>query len=98
MLRSRFAGAILELLLDGDPDGLLARKQIPFLTDVDDVEYTGAGAFYNFIAAAGVEPFRVDKAEPLILDGVEIKSPELEIGANATLFFDKGIISCLEIW
>ncbi|WP_452227619.1 hypothetical protein [Lacinutrix sp. MEBiC02404] len=96
MLKSKFIADILELLLDGDSDGIKAKSQIEFITE-SDYEYTGNGVFIGFEHKNGIEKHRFEK-DKLILDGVEIKSPELEIGANCTLFFSNGIIDYLEIW
>ena len=96
MLKSKFIADILELLLDGDNDGIKAKSQIEFITE-SDYEYTGSGVFIGFEHNSGIEKYRC-KDDDLILDGVEIKSSELEIGANCTLFFTNGIIDNLEIW
>jgi hypothetical protein len=96
MLKSKFISDILELLLDGDEDGIKARSQIEFINE-SDYEYTGSGVFIGFEHKKGIEKYRCGKND-LILDGVEIKSSELEIGANCTLFFSNGIIDNLEIW
>jgi hypothetical protein len=96
MLKSKFISDIFELLLDGDEDGIKAKSQIEFITE-SDFEYTGSGVFIGFEHKKGIEKYRCEKND-LILDGVEIKSSELEIGANCTLFFSNGIIDNLEIW
>jgi len=96
MLKSKFIADILELLLDGDKEGIKAKSQIEFLTE-SDYEYTGSGVFVGFEHSNGIQKYRCEK-DDLILDGVEIKSSELEIGANCTLFFTNGIIDNLEIW
>ena len=96
MLKSKFISDIFELLLDGDEDGIKAKSQIEFITE-SDYEYTGSGVFIGFEHKKGIEKYRCEKND-LILDGVEIKSSELEIGANCTLFFSNGIIDNLEIW
>jgi len=96
MLKSKFISDILELLLDGNLGGIKAKSQIEFITE-SDFEYTSSGVFIGFEHKNGIEKYRCEKND-LILDGVEIKSPELEIGANCTLFFSNGIIDNLEIW
>lgn len=97
MLKSKFISDILTLLLDGDENGILAAKQIPFLEE-PDYEYTGSGVFIGFSASSSINDFKVTTKEKLILDGVKIESPELEDGAICTLFFEDGIIDYLEIW
>lgn len=96
MLKSKFITDVLELLLDGDNDGIKARSQIKFITE-SDYEYTGSGVFVGFEHQSGIEKYRCEKNN-LILNGVEIKSSELEIGAKCSLFFKNGLIDYLEIW
>jgi|TARA_R110001599_G_scaffold24835_5_gene89439 hypothetical protein len=96
MLKSKFISDILTLLLDGDEEGILAAKQIPFLEE-SDYEYTGGGVCIGFSTSKGILDFKVKTKEKLILDGVKIESPELEDGANCILFFENGIIDFLEI-
>lgn len=96
MIKSNYINDILNLLLDSDNDGLFARQQIPFLTDTK-FEYTNSGLFVSFEHSIGIEIFRTIN-ENLVLDGVEIKSNEIRINAQATLFFKEGLIDTLEIW
>ena len=96
MLKSKFITNILELLLDGDEEGIKAKSQIEFVIE-SDYKYTGNGVFIEFEHKNGIEKYRF-KEDKLILDGVEIKSSELENGADCTLFFSNGIIDYLEIW
>lgn len=62
-----------------------------------DYNYTGVGVFINFNHNKDVEEYKSSKPN-LILSGVVIKSSELNLGADATLFFRDGIIDYLEIW
>jgi hypothetical protein len=96
MVKSKYISDILELLLDGDSEGLLARNQVPFITE-KDFEYTGYGVFVNFSHSKEIIEFKVDKPK-LILNGVKIEASELLIEADATLFFNDGVIDYLEIW
>lgn len=96
MIKSKFIGNILELLLDGDKEGINAKSQLGYLSETD-YEYTGSGVFIGFEHKSGIEKYKVDKSD-LILNGVVIKSTELEIGADCTLFFKNGLIDNLEIW
>lgn len=96
MIQSNYIIDILNLLLDGDKDGLIAIQQIPFLTDIN-FDYTGSGLFVSFEHSTGIEIYRADK-ENLVLDGVKILSYEYQIEAQATLFFKDGLIDNLEIW
>jgi hypothetical protein len=92
MIQSKFIADIIDLLLDDET----IKKQIPFLNDTA-YEYTGVGLFVRFSYTYGIENFR-DVNNMSILDAVEIKSPELAIGADAQIFFNDGIIDYLEIW
>ncbi len=96
MIKSKFIRDILTLLLDGDQDGLQVKRQMGFITE-NDINYTGVGVFVKFEQSARIEEFKALKTD-LVLNGVTIKSPELEIGADSTLFFKNGFIDYLEIW
>ncbi len=96
MLKSKFIANILELLLDGDKEGINAKSQLEYLSE-SDYEYTGSGVFIGFEHKSGIEKYKSEKSD-LILDGVGIKSTELKIGADCTLFFTNGLIDNLEIW
>jgi hypothetical protein len=97
MIRSKYVSDVLELLLDGDDDGKAAISQIAFLSDTA-YEYTsGGGVFISFSHSAEIVEYRLTQ-DKLVLNGVTIDSPELEIGADATVFFKNGIIDYLEIW
>ena len=86
----------MTLLLDGDKDGLEVKKQRDFITE-NQVNYTGVGVFISFSCEPEIEKFKASKQD-LVLNGVTIKSPELKVGADSTLFFKNGIIDYLEIW
>jgi len=96
MLKSKLIANILELILDGDKEGIDSKSQLKYLSE-SDYEYTSSGVFVEFKHKSGIEKYKTDKSD-LILDGVEIKSTELEIGADCTLFFKNGLINNLEIW
>lgn len=96
MVKSKYISDILELLLDGDNEGLSARQQLPFITE-DNFEYTGGGLFVRFSRSDEITNYKVSKQD-LILNGVKIQTTEFPIEADATLFFANGIIDYLEIW
>lgn len=96
MLKSKFIANILELLLDRDVEGINTKPQVKYLIE-SDYEYTSSGVFIRFKHKSGIEKYKADQSD-LILDGVGIKSTELEIGADCTLFFTNGLIDTLEIW
>ncbi|GGF09368.1 hypothetical protein [Hymenobacter cavernae] len=94
MIQSKLVADILNLLLDGDE--LLLQNQVQFLTDTE-YNYTGVGLIVQFSHSSLIHNFKLaDGAN--IFDGVEIRSPELAIGANATLIIREGIIDHLDIW
>ncbi|THU38044.1 hypothetical protein FAM09_15275 [Niastella caeni] len=96
MIKSKYISDILELLLDGDIDGLSAKQQLPFITE-DDFEYTGGGLFVRFSYSNKIINYKVLNPD-LILNGVKIQTTEFPIEADATLFFRNGLINHLEIW
>jgi hypothetical protein len=96
MIQSTFILIILDLLLDGDETGKAIRPQIEYLTDVH-YDYTGVGVFVKFMVSKEAEKYRY-KEDRVILDGVVIRSPEIKIGASATLFINSGLIDYLDIW
>jgi hypothetical protein len=96
MIKSKFIIDILDLLLDGDNDGLMIREQLDYITD-ETYKYTGSGLFVTFSHSDSISTKRIKK-DNLVLNGVLIKSSELEIGADATVFITNGIIDYLEIW
>lgn len=96
MIQSKYIADILDLLLDGNDLERKARFQIEFLTD-SDYTYTGVGLFVGFSHAEGIEQHRLD-TNKAIINGVEIKSSEFEIGAEAMIVINNGLIDYLEIW
>jgi len=96
MVKSKYISDILELLLDGDNEGLSARQQLPFITE-DNFDYTGGGLFVRFSHSDEITKYKVNKQD-LILNGVKIQTTEYPIEADATLFFKDGLINYLEIW
>jgi hypothetical protein len=96
MIKSKFIIDILDLLLDGDNDGLMIRQQLDYITD-ENYNYTGSGLFVKFSHSDSISTKRIQK-DNLVLNGVLIKSSELEIGADAKVFITNGSIDYLEIW
>jgi len=95
VIQSKFISNILKLLVEGDEDVINAKSQIQFITESEH-KYTSSGVFVTFKYKLGIEKYRCQKKD-LVLDSVEIKSPQLEIGANCILFFKDGLIDYLEI-
>ncbi len=96
MIKSKYIFDLLDLLLDGDNEGLSARQQLPFITE-EIFDYTGGGLFVRFSHSDEIIKHKVNKQD-LILDGVKIQTTEYPIEADATLFFKDGLINYLEIW
>lgn len=96
MIKSKFIQDILTFLLDGDKEGEEVMGQLDFISE-KEFDYTGVGVFISFEHADGIENYKATIAD-LVLNGVTIKSPELEIGADSTLFFKNGLIDYLELW
>jgi hypothetical protein len=96
MIKSKYILDILNLLLDGDNEGLSARNQIPFLSE-DNFEHTGSGLFVGFSHSENIFKHKIAKSD-LVLNGVKITTAEFPIEADATLFFRNGLIDNLEIW
>ena len=63
---------------------------------IKEYEYTGTGLFVHFERQKEIEAFKIINDK--ILNGLFIKSIELELGAEAILFVKRGIIDYLEIW
>ena len=93
---SKLVFNILDLLLDGDEQGLQLRRQIPYLDQEAAVEYTGVGVFYGFSYKSGIDDFR-SKNGDFVLDGLEITSSQLSNSAEAIIHGRNGLISSLEI-
>jgi len=96
LIQSDYIKDLLDLLLDVDNDGIQARKQIPFLSEMH-FDYTGSGLFVFFESTQGIENYRVEKVN-LVLDGVIIQSEGCHFSAQGILFFKNGFIDYLEIW
>jgi len=95
MIRSKYITEILNLLLELDCDGRSLKPQLKFLSD-DKYEYTGSGLIVRFTYDNEGKTHRIE-SENLVLDGVAIRSTELEDGAAAMLFISDGQIEYLEI-
>ena len=96
MIKSKYIADIMDLLLDGDTEGLYARNQLPFITE-ENFDYTGGGLFVSFLYNDEIINYKIIKTD-LVLNGVKIQTTEFPIEADATLFFKDGLINYLEIW
>lgn len=96
MINSKFILNILDLLLDGDQEGILARPQINFLTVKEQI-FTGPGTFIYFLHDEKIIKYKVNDSD-FNISGVVINSPDLKIGADAHIFLKNGIINYLEIY
>ena len=95
MIKSKFIFNVVDLLLDGNAEGRAVRSQIQYLTD-DKYQHTDDGLIVSFFHGDEIYQHRSCKGD-IILNGVEIKSTETRLTANASLYFKKGIIDSLKI-
>ncbi len=96
MVKSTFINDILELLLDGDNESILAKEQLAFITE-ENFEYTDGGLFVSFSYSNEITKYKINK-QNMVLNGVKIQTTEFPIEAEAILFFSNGVIDYLEIW
>jgi hypothetical protein len=96
MIRSQFIRDIISLLLDGDDEYILIRKQADWITE-ENFKYTGHGVFVHFKLEEQALKYRLDMKD-FWLNGVLIKSDEIDIAAEAIIDVSKGLINYLEIW
>lgn len=78
-----FTADVLSAVIRGDQYEQPLFRQLPLLR-VTEYEYTGVGVFIYFSGGAVVETDRIPETR-YILDGVEVQSNELELGASAIL-------------
>ena len=97
MIKSQFIKNILALLIEGTKEEELLRKQIDLLTD-SEYEYTGAGLFVSFSHDDAISQFKSEIGRVLEGAEVRIQSSQLEMDAGTVLFFDGGVIDCLEVF
>jgi hypothetical protein len=95
MIDSKYISDILEKIIETENDHDLLKSQLEYMV-IQDYKYTWTGLFVHFEKQNKIETFKV--TEDKILNGLIIKSPELELDAEATLFIKDGIIDYLEIW
>lgn len=97
MVKSQFIADILDLMLDGDADGLGLRPQIPFLVE-GQIEYHSSGFCVSFNYLDGIEQYRYlceDRTVGMIL----LESPEYPSeGESGWLdaWTKDGFIECLQ--
>ncbi len=107
MIQSQYILDIFELAFDDHPFSDLLRNQISFLT-LTETDHTGIGAFIHFKADNDIERFRLDTSNSKNFDiegnptemvnGLEIRNPDLLILADAIVHLKNGFIDHLEIW
>ncbi len=95
MIDSIFISDILNNIIEGETESHLLKSQINYLT-IEKLNYTGTGVFVEFQNDINIENYRIDK--DCVLNGLDIKSQELDIDAEAILFIRNGLIDYLEIW
>lgn len=107
MIKSQYILDIFNLAFDDHPESDLLREQIPFLT-LTDTEHTGIGAFIHFSKDPAIVQFRLNTSNAInfdtegipteLLDGIEIRNPELSLLADAMVWLKNGFIDHLEIF
>jgi len=95
MIKSKYIKDILEKIIETESDHDLLSSQLDYL-EIKDYEYTWTGLFVHFEKKNRAETF--NGIDEKVLNGLIIKSQELELDAEATLFIKGGIIDYLEIW
>ncbi|MEJ1240494.1 hypothetical protein WBG78_20290 [Chryseolinea sp. T2] len=74
----------------------MAKYKIEYLTE-ESFEYTGVGVFVSFKHSIGIEQHKL-AIDNVLINGLEIESTSLEVGAEASVSVNKGLIDYLEIW
>lgn len=107
MIRSQYILDIFDLAFDERAESDLLRNQVPFLT-INDINHTGIGVFVHFSSDDQIQQFKIDTSNATdfdvdgnptsVVNGVEIRNPDLLILADATIHLKNGIIDQLEIW
>ncbi len=95
MVQSQYIRDILTLLLDDDEYALLS-QQVEYIKD-ETFDYTNSGVFVNFKHEEQGLNYKQDN-QHIRLNGVLIKSDEIDIAAEASLVINDGLIDYLEIW
>jgi hypothetical protein len=96
MIQSHFIIDLLDLLVEGDKDELLLRKQIPHLTE-ETYHYTGSGLMLSFGHSEAINAFALT-ADTTVIDGIIVESTVLHEAADAAIFIKDGLIDYLELW
>lgn len=96
MVRSQYLRDIITLLLDDDDEYILIKKQADWIEE-EKFEYTGSGVFVYFKLDEQGLKYRFGVKDTRI-NGVLIKSDEIDIAADATIVVSDGLIDYLEIW
>ncbi len=107
MINSQYILDIFDLAFDDHPESELLKKQVPFLS-MTYIDHTGIGAFIHFSSDNQIQQFRLDTSNPTnfdiegkptsMVDGIEIKNPDLSILADAMIWLKNGLIDHLEIF
>ncbi|WP_214073394.1 hypothetical protein [Mucilaginibacter sp. dw_454] len=95
MIKSKFIADVVGLLLDSQNNSIDIRLQKEFITDTV-CGYMSKGLFVTFSHTEDIIAHK-SANENLIINGVKITSTAFNFEAEATLFFRKGIVDCLEI-
>ncbi len=106
MIKSKFIYDVLEASLNfagtdqpstqGIQYWKLTRPQVKFLTDTN-YRYTGKGLLVNFTFIDEARNYK-SPVKDGSFEGITIKSPDLDDYATTDIYFNDGIIDCLEIF
>lgn len=96
MIASPFIYDMLDLLLDGDEQGFVARNQLPFLTEAE-IEIIADGFVVYFTNETPEDAIAITDRE-LGLDGLLIQNDTIGIYAEAAIYLEDGKVDCLEVW
>lgn len=92
---SRFYLDLLDLLLDGDAEGIFFRHHMHLLR-VSSHIYTGVSVWVTLSYTENISVPRYHK-DVGVLDGVTIYSASVPLSASASLHYKNGLIECIEI-
>ena len=95
MIQSQYIYDIIKLLLNSKEYEML--KNQAYYIKEENYEYTDSGVFISFEHEENSLKYRTTDKH-LRLGGILIKSDEIDIGAEASLVINNGLIDYLEIW
>ncbi len=94
--KEKYISEVIDSLIKSHKYQSILNNQVDLISNVK-VEYTGSGLFAYFSFNNGIDKHEIDY-DDFIINGVTIKSTDLEIEADAMIFINNGSIDYLEIW